>query len=67
MTFEKFLEHCSFDFSETDIENETQIIVIFSEGFMVCHNSEFVKNNPEVAKKLVAHDLYDYLKEQFNE
>lgn len=66
MTFEEFLEHCSFDFSETDRADQTQIVVIFSEGFMTYHNSEFVDNCREVAKTLVAHNLYDYLTKEFN-
>ena len=67
MTPEKFLEHCSFDFTETDRANETQVVVIFSAGFLINYESDFVKKHPEVAKKLVASNLYDYLKEQFNE
>lgn len=67
MTPEKFLEHCSFDFTETDRTNETQVVVIFSAGFLINYESDFVKKHPEVAKKLVASNLYDYLKEQFNE
>lgn len=67
MTFEEFLEHCSFDFSETDKENETQVIVIFSQGFMSYHNCGFTKEYPELAKRLAAKTLYDYLKERFNE
>lgn len=65
--FDKFLEHCSFDFSETDKKDETQIVVIFSQGFMTYHNSDFVKMHPEMAKRLAAKTLYDYLKERFNE
>ena len=67
MSPEKFLEHCSFDFTETDRKNETQVVVIFSAGFLINYETDFVKKHPEVAKKLVAHNLYDYLKEQFNE
>lgn len=67
MTFEKFLEHCSFDVSETDRKDRTQIVVIFSEGFRECHDSDFVKQHPELAKRLAAKTLYDYLKERFNE
>lgn len=67
MTFEKFLQHCSFDFSETDKKDETQIVVIFSEGFTERHDSDFVKQHPELAKRLAAKTLYDYLKERFNE
>lgn len=67
MSFEEFLEHCSFDFSETDRKDRTQIVVIFSEGFTERHDSDFVKKHPELAKRLAAKTLYDYLKERFDE
>lgn len=67
MTFEEFLQHCSFDFSETDKKDETQIVVIFSQGFMTQHKSEFVKKHPELTKRLAAEPLYNYLRGQFDE
>lgn len=67
MTFEEFLEHSSFDFSETDKKDETQIVVIFSQGFMAYHNSDFVKKHTELAKRLAAEPLYNYLRGQFDE
>lgn len=67
MTFDKFLQNCSFDFSETDRKDRTQVVVIFSQGFAERHDSVFVKEHPELAKRLAAKTLYDYLKERFNE
>lgn len=66
-TFDKFLQNCSFDFSETARKDRTQVVVIFSQGFAECHDSVFVKEHPELAKRLAAKTLYDYLKERFNE
>lgn len=65
MTFEEFNQYCSFD--EYDIVNDkTQITVIFTAGMIREFSKEFYKANEEVAKRLTMHDLYDYLKEQFN-
>lgn len=65
MTFEEFCEYCSFD--EYDVVNdETQITVIFTAGIIREFSKEFYKANEEVAKRIIAHDLYDYIKEQFN-
>ena len=64
MEFEKFLESCSFDM--TNMENkQTQIVCIFSAGYLKEYSSEFVKRNPSLAKELVASDLYNYLNEEF--
>lgn len=67
MTFDEFIEDCSFDFSETDKKDETQIVVIFSQGCMTYHDSDFVKKYPEITKRLASKTLYDYIKERFNE
>ena len=65
MTFEEFCQYCSCD--EYDVVNDkTQITVIFSSGMIREFSKEFYKANEEVAKRLTMHDLYDYLKEQFN-
>ena len=64
MTFDEFEDLCSVDFIEMD-DNKTQILVIFSSGMGQVFSSDFVKANPEVAKRLVANDLYNYTKEQF--
>ena len=64
MTFDEFENSCSVDFIEMD-DNKTQILVIFSSGMRQEFSSDFVKANPEVAKRLVANDLYNYTKEQF--
>lgn len=64
MTFEEFCENCSFDFTKEF--GRTNVLVIFSQGFIKDFDSNFVESNREVAKTLTSHDLYDYLKEQFN-
>lgn len=64
MTFDEFEDLCSADFIEMD-DNKTQILVIFSSGMRQVFSSDFVKANPEVAKRLVANDLYNYTREQF--
>ncbi len=62
MTFEDFVDHCSFDhINEGD---KTKILVIFSEGMTREFGTEFVKAQTELAEDLVASDLYDYIKEQ---
>lgn len=64
MTFEEFGQYCSCD--EYDENNETQITVIFSAAILRKFSKEFYKANEDVAKRLTMHDLYDYIKEQFN-
>jgi len=64
MTFEEFSKYCSCD--EYNENYKTQITVIFSSGMIRAFSKEFYKANEEVAKRLTMHDLYDYLKEQFN-
>ena len=64
MTFEEFCTYCSCD--EYDENNKTQITVIFSAAISREFSKKFYKANEEVAKRLTMHDLYDYLKEQFN-
>lgn len=64
MTFEEFSQYCSCD--EYTENNKTQTSVIFSAGMLREFSKEFYKANEEVAKRLTMHDLYDYLKEQFN-
>lgn len=66
MTFDEFEDLCSVDFIEMD-DNKSQVLVIFSSGMRQVFSSDFVKANPEVAKRLVANDLYNYTKGQFNE
>lgn len=67
MDFEKFVDYCSVDFAEGTDPNKTQVLVIFSSGMNKEFSSEFVKKHPEITKRLVAHDLYNYTKEQFYE
>ena len=67
MTFEEFFNVCSFDISEGYSKNKTQLLVIFSSGFRDEYSKGFIDANEEVAKKLTAKKLYDYLKERFNE
>lgn len=59
--FEKFMEACSFDFNPNG--DRTQVVAIFSQGFLRDYSTEFVKSNPDLVKALVAHDLYDYMRE----
>lgn len=66
MGFDEFEDSCSVDFIEMD-DNKTQVLVIFSTGMGQVFSSNFVKANSEVAKRLVANDLYNYTKGQFNE
>lgn len=66
MTFDEFENSCSVDFIEKN-NNKTEILVIFSAGMRQEFSSDFVEANPEVAKRLVANDLYNYTKGQFNE
>lgn len=67
MTFEEFFKVCNFDISDGYAQSKTQVLVIFSSGFRDEYSKEFVEANEEVAKKLTAKKLYDYLKEHFNE
>lgn len=64
MTFEEFCDCCSCDME--DMGDQTQILVIFSAGNMKKFSKQFVKANTDVAKKLVMHELYEYVREQFN-
>lgn len=64
MTFEEFCECCSCDMEK--IADKTQILVIFSSGVMKKFSTAFVDANTDVAKRLVMHELYGYIKEQFN-
>lgn len=63
MTFEEFLKNCSVDIIEKG--TNTQILVIFSAGFRKEYSSEFVKDYEDLAKELVAGDLYGYLNKEF--
>lgn len=67
MTFEEFCQYCSCDCIRDEENGDTvNVLVIFSQAWIKNFGSEFVKSNSEVAKKLTMHDLYDYIKEQFN-
>lgn len=66
MTFEEFKKYCSFDITpSTEHENESNILVIFSMAYMNGFGNRFVDSNPDVAKELVEHSLYEYLCKQF--
>lgn len=65
MDFDEFEKYCSFDYVEND--GTTKVLVIFSQGFEKEYSSNFVSSNLEVANKLVASDLYNYIREQFND
>lgn len=65
MTFEEFKKNCSFDFEYRG--NMTEIVVIFSSGFLKDYPSEFVRDNEELSKDLVASDLFNYLNKEFND
>lgn len=62
MSFEDFVDHCSFD--HINEGGQTKILAIFSEGMTKEFGTDFVKSNPELAEDLVASDLYDYIMEQ---
>lgn len=64
MTFEEFLENCSFDYVDY-FDGTTDVTVIFSAGSRKEFNKDFVNRNREVANKLAAQELYGYLKEKF--
>lgn len=64
MDFDEFMECCSFDFEPKG--DKTQVVAIFSQGFLMDYSTELVKSNPEITKTLVAHDLYNYIKEKLN-
>ena len=61
MSFEKFLEGCTFDISEAEVKDRTCVTCIFSSGFLKEFSTDFVKTNPKIAKELVAWDLYHYM------
>ena len=66
MTFEEFKKYCSVDITpSTENESESNILVIFSMAYMRGFNKRFVDSNPEVARELVEHHLYEYLCKQF--
>ena len=64
MTFDEFLEHCSFDYADFD-DNTTDVTVIFSSAVIKDYGTQFVSSNREVANKITAQILYDYLNERF--
>lgn len=66
MDFEKFMDYCSVDFVDGTEPNYTKVLVIFSAAITKEFSSEFVSEYPEISKRLVANDLYNYIKEQFN-
>lgn len=70
MTFEEFCQYCSFDeydeYNEYGENSKTQVTVIFSSGMIREFSKEFYKANTAVAKRITAHDLYDYIKELLN-
>lgn len=70
MTFEEFCQFCSCDeydeYNEYGEKSKTQVTVIFSSGMIREFSKEFYKANKEVAQRITMHDLYDYIKEQFN-
>lgn len=65
MDFDEFMENCSFDFEPKG--KETQVVVIFSQGYLKDFNSDLVKTNPDVVKMLIAHELYGYIGQKFKE
>lgn len=64
MSYEDFFKNCSFSIEPRN--GKTSVLVIFSEGYMSEYGNDFVKEHEDIAKDLVAHDLYDIIKEQFN-
>ncbi len=67
MTFEEFLKHCSFDYNDYAVGKRMDVTVIFSSGYIKDYDSDFVLKNMDLANKLTAQTLYDYLKEQFKD
>lgn len=68
MTFEEFCQYCSCDcIQDEENRDTTNVLVIFSQAWIKNFSSDFVKHNPEVARKLTMHDLYGYIKEQFDD
>lgn len=67
MSFEKFLEGCTFDISETDFVGRSAVVCIYSSGYIKEFSDDFIKSNPETAKELVAWDLYHYMERLENE
>lgn len=65
MTFDEFLEYCSFDYADFD-DNTTDVTVIFSSAVIKDYGTQFVSSNREIANKITAQVLYDYLNERFN-
>lgn len=58
---EEFDKHCSYDISYDYTNDETQVVCIFSAGFLKEFPDKFYKERPEVAKSLVLEDLYNYV------
>ena len=63
MTFEEFEKCCSMDVYDC-YDGTTEVTVIFSQGMLKSYSSEFVKDNPEVVKKLIASDMWNYLRKE---
>lgn len=65
ISYEEFEKNCSYSIESRG--DQASVLVIFSKGFMQEYGKDFVKKNTEVAKKLVTHTLYDFLKETFKD
>ena len=64
MTFEEFLDTCSFDYVDC-YDGTTDVVAIFSAGIRKEFNTDFADKHRDVANKIVAQELYGYLKERF--
>lgn len=68
LTYEDFKnKFCTFDVSESNSRGTIIVTVIASCGFTKEFSKDFVKEHEEVAKDLVARNLWDYLQNRMEE
>lgn len=65
--FDEFVKCVSFDISDPNHDDSIGVMAIFSQGFIKQFDKEFVKSNPDVARKLTAFDLYNMIRKEFDE
>lgn len=68
ISYEEFEKLCSASVSESPepYSKKTQVMVIFSSGYLDEYDKNFERLHPDVAKTLTTHKLYDYIKELFS-
>ena len=64
ISYDDFAKNCSISIEPRN--GKASVLVIFSQGYVAEFGKDFVKDNEDIAKELVTHDLYDIICEQFS-